>query len=60
MSNASAHLLPEATATQERRLEAVSCKAMLMMEASSSADHGGLLPLGDVGSLWLAAAVAST
>ena len=27
--NASLHLLPEAAATQERRLEAVRCKALL-------------------------------
>ena len=29
MSNASLQLLPEAGATQEQRLEAVSCKALL-------------------------------
>ena len=30
--NASAHLLPEAGATQERRLEAVRCSALLGAE----------------------------
>jgi hypothetical protein len=42
--NASFQLLPEAGA--ERTLEAVSCKALILMEAPSSAYHGGMLALG--------------
>jgi hypothetical protein len=46
MPNAGAHLLPEAEATQERRLEAVSCKALIMIEASPPAYRSGMLAVG--------------
>jgi hypothetical protein len=42
--NARRELLPEAEA--KRRLLAVSCKAMILIEAPSSAYHGGMLALG--------------
>jgi hypothetical protein len=41
MPNAGAHLPPEAGA--QRTLEAVSCKAMIMIEASLAAYPGGML-----------------
>jgi hypothetical protein len=47
MPNASLQLLPEAEA--ERTLEAVRCKAMIMYEASPSADLSGMLTLGNLG-----------
>jgi hypothetical protein len=41
MPNASLRLLPEAGA--QRTLEAVSCKALILIEAPSPADHRGML-----------------
>src|SRR6266516_2952009 len=43
MPNAALHLPLETGATQERRLEAVRCKALILIEAPSSAYHGGML-----------------
>jgi len=45
--NAGAHLLPEAAATQERRLGAVRCSALILIEAPSPADHRGMLIRGN-------------
>jgi hypothetical protein len=39
--NAGAHLPPEAAATQECRLEAVRCSAVILIQASSSVLYGG-------------------
>ena len=47
--NAGAHLLPEAGARYERRLEAVRCSALILIEAPSPADHDGLLSTGKHG-----------
>ena len=44
MPNASLQLLPEAGA--QRTLEAVSCKALILIEAPSSAYRRGMLALG--------------
>jgi len=44
--NATLHLLPEAGARDERRLEAVRCKRLILIEAPSSAYHRGMLTLG--------------
>ena len=41
--NAGAHLLPEAEARDERRLEAVRRSALILIEAPSPADHRGML-----------------
>ena len=46
LPNASLQLLPEAGATQERTLEAVSCKALILIEAPSSAYPSGMLVVG--------------
>jgi hypothetical protein len=48
MPNASAHLLPEAGATQERTLEAVRCSAVILIEAPSPASPGGMLIVGKI------------
>jgi hypothetical protein len=48
MPNASAHLLPEAGATQERTLEAVRCSAVILIEAPSPAYPGGMLIVGKI------------
>src|SRR5438105_13724956 len=45
--NAALHLPLEAGATQERRLEAVRCKRLILIEAPSPAHHGGMLIAGD-------------
>jgi hypothetical protein len=42
--NAPHQLLPEAVA--QRRLSAVSCTPLRLLEVPSSADHGGMLALG--------------
>jgi hypothetical protein len=44
--NASAHLPPEAGATEERTLEAVRCSAVIMIEASPLSIPRGMLALG--------------
>jgi hypothetical protein len=44
--NAGRQLLPEAGA--ERTLEAVSCTPLILIEAPSSAYHGGTLRLGKI------------
>src|ERR671925_2361874 len=46
--NASLHLLPEAGATQERTLEAVRCKALILIEAPSSTYPRGMLVVGKI------------
>jgi hypothetical protein len=48
MPNAGAQPLLKAGATQERTLEAVSCSALILPEAPSSAYRGGLLVVGTV------------
>src|SRR5262245_9288447 len=46
--NAGRQPLPEAAATQERRLEAVGWTPLILIEAPSSAYHGGRLRLGNI------------
>src|SRR5262249_47473316 len=46
LPNAQAHLLPEAAARHERRLEAVRCSPLIMIEAPPPASPGGLLAVG--------------
>src|SRR5215467_1258491 len=46
MPNAGAHLPPEAGARYERRLEAVRCKPLILIEAPSPAYPGGMLVVG--------------
>jgi len=44
--NAAPQLLPEAGARDERTLEAVGCRRLILIEAPSSAYHRGMLTLG--------------
>jgi hypothetical protein len=46
--NATLQPRPEAAATQERRLEAVRCKPLILIEAPSSTYHRGMLVGGKV------------
>jgi hypothetical protein len=46
MPNARYELLPKAGARNERTLEAVSCQALILIEAPSSAYRRGMLALG--------------
>jgi hypothetical protein len=45
--NAGRQPLLETGATQERMLEVVGCTPLLLIEALSSADRGGMLVVGD-------------